>query len=385
MPDPFEMIETPEALHEMVAGLQDEVCLAVDTEFVWDRTYYARLGLIQVGLADGTCFLIDPIALPDLTSIGDLLANPAITKILHDAPQDLMILRRATGAAAHNVFDTRLAAGFAGLDSTLSLANLLAELIDVHLPKAHTRVDWTKRPLAPAYLDYAADDVRYLPRVADMLRERAREAGVEAWLDEELATLDASALYEEKPLDEIYIRIRGAAGLRPRQLAALRELAAWLEQKARDADLPRRWLMEDGELVELASEMPRSPDELLRCQRLNPQTAQRHGDALLAAVDRGRALPENQLPSPLSNPGRDRSLKAPVDAVLQQILTRAEMHKIDPQLVGSRNELGLLLRAGRQAKADKHPLLRGWRAEFMGEALTPGVSGLSFAEDAARR
>lgn len=365
MPDPFEMIETPDALRTLVTRAQGEACLAVDTEFVWDRTYYARLGLVQVGFADGSCFMVDPIALTDVTPLGELLANPEITKILHDAPQDLMILRRATGASTHNVFDTRRAAGFSGLGSTLSLAKLLAELIDVHLPKAHTRVDWTKRPFAPAYLEYAADDVRYLPQVAAMLRERARSGGVEAWMNEELATLDGSALYEEKPLDELYLRIRGGAGLRPCQLAALRELAAWLEQKARDADLPRRWLMEDGELVELAAEMPRRQEELSRCQKLNPQTAQRHGEALLAAIERGRTLPESTLPPPISNPGRDRSIKAAVDARLQQIAIHAKSHGVDPELVASRNEAALLIKEGDQADPASHPLLRGWRAELM--------------------
>lgn len=363
MPEPFQMIQTPDALRQMVARLRGESCLALDTEFVWDRTYYARLGLVQIGLPDGTCFLVDPVALADLSPLGELLADARISKILHDAPQDLMILRYATGASARNVFDTRLAAGFAGLQSTLSLGNLLSELLDVHLAKAHTRADWIARPLAPEVLDYAADDVRYLPQAAGLLRARAREAGVEAWLDEELATRDVSALDEEKARGEAYLRIRAGATLSRRSLAVLRELAAWREQAAQSADRPRRWLVEDGELVLIASELPRRLDDL----RLNPQTVQRHGEDLLAAVQRGLSRPDSELPPPFFQPSRDPALRKAVDAALGRILTQADQRKIDPQLVCSRNELARLLQEGAAARPEAHPLLRGWRAAFLGE------------------
>ncbi len=370
MTEPGQMIDTPDALHRMVERLRNEACMALDTEFVWDRTYYARLGLVQIGLSDGTCFLVDPVALEDLTPIGELLADVRIVKILHDAPQDLMILRRATGVSTRSIFDTRLAAGFAGLPSTLSLGNLLSELLDVHLAKAHTRADWVARPLAPEVLDYAVDDVRYLPRVATRLRERAHDAGIETWLDEELAALDASALCEEKDFDQAYLRIRAAASLRPRHLAVLRELAAWREQAAQNADLPRRWLMDDRELVSLASDLPGGPDDLARCRGLAPQTVQRHGGELLAAVQRGLALSEADLPPPVFQPSRAPAFRRAVDAALVHILEQATSRKIDPQLVCSRNALALLLQAGASARPEAHPLLRGWRSELLGDRLT---------------
>lgn len=293
----YSMIDTSAALRTLVDRLQEEAVLAFDTEFTWERTYYARLGLVQVAAADGRCFLIDPLAAGDLAPLGELLANARIVKILHDAPQDLMILRRATGAAARNVFDTRQAAGFAGLGAALSLANLLAETVGVHLAKAHTRADWLARPLAPEELDYAADDVRYLPEVAERLRGRARTAGVEAWLDEERATLDDPETTAEKPPEEAYLRIRAAANLAPRPLAALRELAAWREQAARASDLPRRWLLEDGELVAIASALPQTPDGL----KLKPPAVARWGAELLAAVRRAQEMPEANLPPPISS------------------------------------------------------------------------------------
>ena len=359
----FQMIATPDALRQTVARLQTEACLALDTEFVWDSTYYARLGLLQIGLADGACFLVDAVALPDLSPLGTLLADARIVKILHDAPQDLMILRRATGVAARRVFDTRLAAGFAGLVSTLSLGNLLAEMLDVHLAKAHTRADWIARPLAPEVLEYAADDVRYLPQVADLLRARARAAGVEAGLDEDLAALDDPALTADKPVAAAYLRIRAAASLPRRNLAVLRELAAWREQEARTADRPRRWLLEDGELVSIAMDLSRGPDGL----KLKPQAIQRYGAALLAAVQRGLSVSDAELPPPVFQAPRDPAFRKAVDAALAEIQVRATARKIDPALVCSRNDLAMLLQEGAAARPEDHALLRGWRAELVGD------------------
>ena len=359
----FEMISTPAALRALVDHLQEEACLALDTEFTWERTYYARLGLVQIAAADGRCFLIDPLAAGDLAPLGELLANARIAKILHDAPQDLMILRRATGASARNVFDTRRAAGFAGLASTLSLGNLLAEILDVHLAKAHTRADWLARPLAPEELDYAADDVRYLPEVAERLRGRAREAGVEAWLDEDLAALDDPALTADKPVAEAYLRIRAAANLASRPLAALRELAAWRETAARAADLPRRWLLEDGELVAIASALPRTPDGL----QLKPPAVARWGAELLAAVRRALELPETELPPPIFQPRRDAAFRKELDRALAEIQARAAARGVDSALVCSRNDLAMLLQEGAAARPADHALLRGWRAELAGD------------------
>ena len=360
----YRMIDTPESFRTLLARLDDEAVLALDTEFVWDRTFYARLGLLQIGVSDGTCFLVDPLAITDLSPLGACLADPRRTKILHDAPQDLMILRRATGASARNVLDTRLAAGFAGLSSTLSLGNLLAELLDVHLAKAHTRADWVARPLAPEELDYAADDVRYLPQVASLLRTRARESGVETWLNEELASLDADDLYGEKDVDHAYLRIRAAAALAPRNLAVLRELAAWRELEARRVDRPRRWLLEDGELVVMATELPRCLGDF----RLSPQTVQHYGEVLLAAIRRGASLSDAELPPPVFQSSRDPDFRKRVDAAMEQMAAFAAECKIDPQLVCSKNEMARWLQEGSLAQPEGHFLSRGWRAEFLKKA-----------------
>jgi ribonuclease D len=369
MTDSYTMIETPLALEKLVGQLSSAPCVAVDTEFVWERTFYARLGLIQVGTQEGACYLIDPVALPDLSPLGTILSSPDVVKILHDAPQDLMILRRATGAVSQTVFDTRLAAGFAGLSSETSLQNLLANLLDIQLPKGHTRTNWLARPLSIEQVEYAADDVRHLPRAATLLREKARAAGVESWLNEELELLNAPALTEEPNPRESYRRIRAAGRLRPRNLAVLRELAAWREQTARAVDLPRQHVVEDSELLSVASVVPTQAPDFEHCRDLRRQTEQRYGESLLAAVQQGLALPEPEWPETPTVPDEQRIGKDRITSVVEMIRKTAEAKPVDPRLVSTKNDVLMLLHEGRNALPGNHRLLRGWRAELLGDCL----------------
>lgn len=380
------MIETASELEALVLQLGHTPCVAVDTEFVWERTFYARLGLIQLGTLEGACFLIDTVALTDLSPLGKLLADPGVEKVLHDAPQDLMILRRATGVVPRNIFDSRLAAGFAGLSSEISLKNLLASLLDIQLPKGHTRADWMVRPLSGAQLEYAADDVRYLSRAATLLRKRAQDAGIEAWLNEELALLSDPAITEERPAAEAYRRIRAATRLNPRNLAALRELAAWREEEAKASDLPRQHVSEDAELLSIASVLPTRTPDFEKCRDLRRRTEQRHGPHLMAAVQRGLALPESEWPAPPVTPDERTLGKERVTAAVEQIRKMAEARSVDARVVGAKNDILMLLHEGVRATPGNHRLLRGWRAELLGDTLKtipgydPSESGILKAE-----
>ena len=191
------MICTAEALAKLIAHALDCERVALDTEFVWNRTYYPKLGVIQLALANGDCYLIDPVAIADLSPLGALLEHPKVELILHDAQQDLAILRRATGAFPRNVFDTRCAAGFANMSSTTSLAELLEQTLGVVLDKTETLTNWVRRPLSEDQLAYAIEDVRYLHETRDVLQARVEEIGRSTWLTEEMAAYDDPQLYEE--------------------------------------------------------------------------------------------------------------------------------------------------------------------------------------------
>ncbi|MBP5232542.1 MAG: ribonuclease D, partial [Planctomycetes bacterium] len=215
--------------------------LALDTEFVWTRTYWPRMGIVQLG-TPGECWALDCLAPLDAAPLRALLADGQVTKILHDARQDLTHLRHWCGAAPASVFDTRLAAAFAGFPAGIGLQKLLAQTLGVELPKTETRTDWTIRPLSAAQVRYALDDVRYLPALRDDLLRRAGELGTRDWLAEDLRQYVAPALFADADPERAWERVKLPRGrLNRHGFAVLRAVAAAREEMARQWDLPRSW------------------------------------------------------------------------------------------------------------------------------------------------
>ncbi len=350
-------------------------CVALDTEFVWERTYYPRLGIVQVGFGEDDSALIDAAALPDLTPLGRVLADDGVVKVLHDAPQDLTILRRVTGAYPQNIFDTRRAAGFVGLSATISLGDLLRETLGVSLTKTEARTDWLRRPLSASQQSYAHDDVRFMPAARAELLARARERHHEAWLQEELAAYDDPALYEEKDPYLQYLRIGGAGRLSPRQRSVLREMTAWREKEARLRDRPRGHIIPDKALTELARRLPRSKADLASIRALSDRAGQRHGAAILQVVAHGLAVPpENHPPRPERQPD-DEARTARAHFAFAFLIGKSLAFGIDPALLATRAEVTALVTDGLQAAPANHALLRGWRRTFMGNDLLELLAG----------
>ena len=369
------MIDTREALESLVERALTAECVALDTEFVWERTYYPRLGLVQVGFAEDDSALIDAAAFPDLAPLGRVLAAPGVVKVLHDAPQDLTILRRVTGAYPKNIFDTRRAAGFVGLSATLSLGDLLRETLGVSLTKTEARTDWLRRPLSANQQTYAHDDVRFMPAARAELLARARQRHREAWLHEELAAYDDPALYEEKDPHTQYLRIGGAGRLSPLQRAVLRELTAWREEEARRRDRPRGHVVIDKALTALARRLPESKTELSLVRVLGERAAQRHGAAILKVVARGLALPQEDYPPRPQRLPTDEALTARVHFALAYLTGKSLALGIDPALIASRAEVTAFVADGSDAAPARHALLRGWRRAFMGDDLLGLLAG----------
>lgn len=351
------------ALQNLLVRIEGCERIAVDTEFVWERTYYPKLGLIQLGLPKGECYLLDVPALGDLQALGRVLENPDLQMVLHDASQDLSILRRVTGTYPRYVFDTRCAAGFAGLSSTLSLSDLLEELLNINLSKTASRTDWLQRPLTDEQLEYAAGDVLYLLEANDKLRQRARERGLEGWLLEEMRAYDECSIYAERNGREQFLRIKGIQRCRPRELAVLRELADWREREARRADRPRSHIVGDRMLVHLARLKPKSLESLSDFHGLSEWKIRKYGMELVAAVAAG--LQADSCPQLPARPRNPRARKRRIDALLEHVRHRADVVGVDPRLVTSRTELKGLFVAGEEALAGR--LMKGWRKEFMGD------------------
>ena len=361
------MIDTPQALAELVQRALPQDCVALDTEFVWNRTYYPKLGVVQLALAADDCHLIDTVAIEDLSPLAPLLEDPNIVLILHDAVQDLTILRQTTGAFPRNIFDTRCAAGFANMSSTSSLAELLENTIGVSLDKTETRTDWVQRPLSNEQLAYAIDDVCYMHEVREVLLKRVEEIGRSEWLAEELASYDNPSLYEERDPREQYHRVKGAGRASPREFAVLRELAAWREQEARRRDRPRSHVLTDETLVYLARHKPQSIEDLRQARGLN---AQRDGERILEQIRIGLELPDEECPRRTRRRRYDEEIvERKLSESMEHLRKLSGEAQIDAPFVAARAEIRNLVLDASDATPETHRLLRGWRLDLVGADL----------------
>lgn len=290
----FDYIDTPEALAALGAALAGSPWIALDTEFVRERTYYPQLALIQV--ADHrrvTC--IDPLALESLEPLLAVLYDPEVTKVLHSARQDLEIFFHLRQAPPCPVFDTQRAAALLGQGEHIGYADLVKQLLGVELDKSQTRTDWHRRPLDPAQLAYAADDVRYLREVYQHQRAALEAAGLLERLAADCASLCDPRHYCLRP-EDAWRRVKGHRQLRGVQLAVLRALAAWREEQAVATDRPRRWIVGDDVLLTLARRLPEDRPRLRAVPGLAAATLKRYGDTLLELIAAARREPAEDWP-----------------------------------------------------------------------------------------
>lgn len=364
-----ELITTAKRLEEVATELLAAESIAVDTEFFWESTFYPILGLVQLARGDGSCWLVDAVSIKDLRALGPVMASTSVTKVLHDAPQDLSILARATNAMPRTIFDTRLAAGFAGLGATSSLQSLLREVSGIELSKAETRSNWVHRPLTPNQLRYAADDVLHLLKLREQLLAACANDTVRSWLKEELTRLDDPTLYQEREPRLMYLRVKGTFRLRPDELAVLRELAAWREEEARQRDWPRGHVLPDNVLVTLAQRKPHDIISLTETPDLPRNMPAAVTADLLAKIRRGLAIKESDCPRPDDEGLAKRRIKTRSDRVLAHISSDCAIHNIDPTLVASRTDLESFLQLLEQGAASEHPFATGWRRTFIPQTL----------------
>ena len=356
-----DLIRTTAELESVCAQARTEGLLSVDTEFVWRRTYRPQLGIVQLGTRE-KCQAVDVTSGLSPASLGDVLADSSVVKILHDARQDLTHLRHYTGRTPANVFDTQLAAAFAGFPAGIGLQKLLLEAIDVGLPKTETCTDWLQRPLSPAQVQYALDDVRYLPALRDELLARCESFGTRAWLEEDLLTYDDASLYDDYDREQVWKRVKtGRVRLEGVGFAVLRAVAALREEMAQGWNLPRNWLGDDESLVAMAS--------LGRVGRLVHRLKGGQADVARAkyakAVAAALALPEAEWPE---NPRR-RYISEVLDAAdkaLDWLRGRAEELHVDATVIANRATVTAFVD---DVEDETSPLASGWRADAVGRDM----------------
>ena len=328
--------------------------LALDTEFVWRATYLPRLGLIQMGAGRESDWAIDVMKGLDAAPLAALIADPSVVKILHDARQDLQHLYHYSGGYPKNVFDTQLAAAFAGFPAGIGLQKLLMEAVDVGLPKTETCSDWTRRPLTPSQVDYALDDVRYLPELREELLSRADALGTRAWLEEELAKFDDEFFYGDFDPEESWKRIRSPRiHLEGSDFAVLKALAATREEAAREWNLPRGWLAEDASLAFMAH--TRSTAKFRH--RLSSAQAAQVQRRYESAIREAAALPEDEWPLDPHPRYIDEVLSAADEAVKWLKERAAEIHVADGVIANRATVTAFV----DNVEDGSNPLPSGWR------------------------
>ena len=370
------MITTTEALADAVRAAQAAGAVGIDTEFVWDRTYYPTLGIVQIGYPDGHCELIDAPAIQDWSPFATLMSDPETTKILHDAQQDLTILYRASGGLPKNIFDTQRASGFVGLSSTISLRELLKTLLRVRVDKTETRSDWLARPLTPEQAAYAEEDVRHSTQLMDKIYEKADALGRTQWIKDEMAGYEDETLYGERDPDAEMPRVRGSGSLTNQQRNIVRALGAWRELKARERNLPRNFVLSDDAIISLMKRPPQSPTDIRPMKGLSERSAERNRNRIWEAIQRGVNGDLPELPNGRhTGPAPDDGYESRVDFALAVVKGTCLAAQIDPALIGNRAEITALVLEAEGADPARHRILRGWRSEFCGNRLLALLNG----------
>jgi ribonuclease D len=308
------LIESQQAFDQLLERFRGEPLLAVDTEAASFHRYHDRVYLIQVSSRETTA-VIDPLKVRDLGALGELLADPEVEVVLHDADYDLRILDRDYQFRARRVFDTRIAAQLLN-EPGIGLAALLEKFFGVRLDKKHQRADWSRRPLTAGMLAYAAADTRHLPALRDRLQQELQAAGRWPWASEEFALLEGVRWSPPGPADEAYLRLKGARRLKGRPLAVLRELYAWREDTARELDKALFRVVTNEALLALAEAAPTSKAALQEVRGLSAEVVGRRGDQVLAAIQRGLQSP------PGRGPVVERERRAPRDPEAEARLER---------------------------------------------------------------
>jgi ribonuclease D len=379
-------IDTPDGLARLVDEVRAAGRLALDTEFVWERTYRPALGVVQIATGRSVA-VIDAISVRDLSPLFPLLRDPALPVVLHGGGQDLEIFAFLMGAPVRGVIDTQVIAAFLGYGLQVGLTMLLERVLRVRIKKDQTYTDWTRRPLRPEQVTYAQEDVVHLLPLYDRLRADLEQRGRSAWVEEELRALEDEARFADPPDDERYRAVKGWQRLDAKELAVLRELARWREQAAERANIRPNFIANDIVLVSLAGRPIGGLEELRQVRGLSAGTVDRHGKAILAAVRAGLACPPERRPTApprLRRKGPPPGLTALLRAAVQ---AAAEREDIAPEIIASGREIDALGAFAVEGGAlDGLAVSRGWRRQLVGDTLLAIARGeLAIRYDPARR
>jgi len=360
-------IDTENALAELCNKLRGQPVLALDTEFLREKTYYAQLCLLQVA-ADGVVACVDPLAV-DLAPLLDIIYDPAVIKVMHSARQDMEIFFDLRTDVPRPLFDTQIAATLMGFGEQVGYANLVQQMLGVTLDKAATRTDWSQRPLDAEQINYAADDVRYLFTVYHQQMDVLASKGRLEWLQADFDEMSDRSTYAPAP-EDLWKRVRGAQKLSSPQLAVLRGLAVWREERAQASNRPRRWMLKDEVMVDCARRSPDRLGDLAKIRGIEERLLSRHGENLLKVIAEAKATDSTSWPTTSKSQRLVADQEAVVDLLMAVLRLRGNQHDVSPALLASRKQLETLVTGDTDSA-----VLHGWRAELVGHDLQAVLAG----------
>ncbi|MGI6229442.1 MAG: ribonuclease D [Tractidigestivibacter sp.] len=368
-------ISTSDELRDFCDKIRGARVVAVDTEFLREKTYRPLLCLIQVGTKD-QIGAVDPLLVDDLTPLAEVFADESVTKVFHACGQDLEAIYDTMGVICKPVFDTQVAAAFLGMRQQTSYAAVVEGYCNVHLPKAESLTDWSHRPLDPEQLVYAEDDVRYLPAIYDAMIDKLVRKDRLSWVEPEMAALTELSRVRKDPR-EAYLKLRRSNSLTRRQLAIAREVCAWREETASKRNVPKKWIVSDEVLVEVCRRAPKNVQSLRKI-RGTEQLSAKDGAALVEAVAAGERVPASECPSHEKHYHATTEIESVVDLMYALVRLVSEQSGVAAQLIATRDDLAGFIRDRKSS-----PLLVGWRKELVGDKLVQlleGETGLTVRE-----
>lgn len=368
----MEYVQTEDRLNALVEALRGAPLVAADTEAAGYHRYFDRVCLVQLSTRQRT-YVVDSVALEDLTSLRSIFSDPATEIVLHDAEYDVRLLDRDYGVRVTNLFDTKIAAQMLG-EPAIGLAGLVEKYLDVKLDKKHQRADWAQRPLSDEMLEYAAEDTVHLPALRDSLRAELVRIGRLAWAEEEFRLRELLQWTAPNGDDHAYLRLKNTRDLKPRELAALREVHGWRENVARERDVAPFRVLSNESLIALARKMPGSPTALATIPGLSGALANRRGSELLEALRRARELAAEELPvrpRPPRRPPPDPEFDKLVDRLKGARDRAADDLGLDRGVLMPRQQLEGVARSDARTldQLREIPDMKGWQVDALGDRL----------------
>ncbi len=362
-------IDSQAALEAFVERARTSSILAIDTEFLREKTYYPKLCLMQLATDDERA-IVDPFAVEDLTVIRGILEDERIVKVFHAGHQDIEILLYDIGCVPHPLFDTQVAATLLGQTQQIGYGALVHAMCGVKLRKVDSFTDWSVRPLSESQLSYAEDDVVYLPMIYEAQCKALEEKGRLGWLEDEFREMQKPESYMPDEQDR-FRRLKHVTQLSRRQMAAAREMAAWREIEARKRNVPRKWILTDEQIVESCKREPRTIDELFMVRGMRERLTTRDARALIELVVAALDSAPDTWPELPTSGRSERNVDVQVDMLMAIVRIRARENGIAVPTLASHSDLVDIAR-GHYGNAE---VLRGWRRDIVGNDLLDLLEG----------